>query len=479
MKKRLALGIILMLGLACYAGTLQAGQKLPVSSHPATDAYPGWKLATQCWSFHKYTFYEAVDKTAALGVDWIEAFPGQKLGGPHPDSAKFGPGMSKKLQKAVKQKLDDADVRLINFGVVGLPNNEKKCRQVFEFAEEMGIQTIVSEPPMEAMKMIDGLCQEYGIKVAIHNHPKPSTYWNPDTVLKAVKGCSKMVGACADTGHWVRSGIDPLKALKKLEGRIVSLHFKDIKDGHDVPWGTGEGKARALLEELDRQGFEGVFSIEYEHNWLHSMPSIRKCARFFGEVSRDLHGDGWKPVFGPELSNAIMQEGAWKWKDGVLAPTGHGDIWTKAKYGDFVFDLEFKLADGTNSGVFLRCGSLSNWLHTAIEVQVLDSYGRKNPGRHDCGAIYDCLAPKSNTVKKPGEWNHYTITCKDNMIYVVLNDTQIIKMDLNRWEKPHRNPDGTKNKFNNAYKNMPRKGHLGLQYHGQPIYYRNLKVKEL
>ena len=124
-----------------------------------------------------------------------------------------------------------------------------------------------------------------------------------------------------------------------------------------------------------------------------------------------------------------------------------------------MLDLEFKLEKNTNSGVFLRTGDVVEWLHTAIEVQVLDSYGKKEAEREDCGAIFDCLAPSMNAVNPPGEWNHYTITCKGSMITVVLNGHQVIAMDLNRWTEAHKNPDGTPNKFNTAYKDMPRVGH--------------------
>ena len=105
----------------------------------------------------------------------------------------------------------------------------------------MGIKTLVSEPAEDAFDTLDKLCEEYGINVAIHNHPKPSIYWDPDTVLKVCKGRSKRIGACADTGHWARSGFDPIECIKKLEGRIISFHLKDLNkkaaDAHDVPWG--------------------------------------------------------------------------------------------------------------------------------------------------------------------------------------------------------------------------------------------------
>jgi hypothetical protein len=84
-----------------------------------------------------------------------------------------------------------------------------------------------------------------------------------------------------------------------------------------------------------------------------------------------------------------------------------------------------------------------------------------------------------NAVKAPGEWNRYTITARGNMITVVLNGERIIEMDLNRWTEAHKNPDGTPNKFNTAYKDMPRAGHIGLQYHGHPVQYRNLRILTL
>jgi sugar phosphate isomerase/epimerase len=228
---------------------LVCGQsKLFAEGHPATDAYNGWRLGIQAWTFNRYSFYEAIDKTASLGLDWIEAYPNQRLSDEHGD-AKMGHDMAKELRKEVKQKLAESGVRLVNYGVVGLPNDEKQCRKVFDFAKDMGIETIVSEPPEDAFDMLDELCKEYKIKLAVHNHPKPSHYWNPDTVLKVCKGRSKWIGACADTGHWVRSKLDPVECLKKLEGRIVSVHFKELIDGHDTVWGTGAKRAEPLLKE--------------------------------------------------------------------------------------------------------------------------------------------------------------------------------------------------------------------------------------
>jgi hypothetical protein len=112
-------------------------------------------------------------------------------------------------------------------------------------------------------------------------------------------------------------------------------------------------------------------------------------------------------------------------------------------------------------------------------VQVLDSYGKEPPDKHDCGAISDCLEPSVNAVRPPWEWNRYVITCEGSRIGVVLNGTAILDMDLDRWSDAGRNPDGTPNKFETAYREMPREGHLGLQDHGHPVWYRNVRVQRL
>ena len=252
----------------------------------------GWRLGCQAYSFNRFTFEEAVDKNVSLGLHYIEMYPGQKLSEAAPD-LKTDQSMSGEIRKAVKQRLKDSGVKLVNYGVCGLSNDEPACRKTFEFAKDMGIETLVSEPKFEALDLIEKLCDEYEINLAIHNHPEPSVYWNYETVLKHCKGRSKRIGACADTGHWMRSGINPLAAIKALEGRIISFHFKDLnkygrQGSHDVPWGTGEADVKALLAEIHRQKLEAVFSIEYEHNWLESLPEIAESVAYFDKVAAGL-----------------------------------------------------------------------------------------------------------------------------------------------------------------------------------------------
>ena len=481
MNKKMKVTVGMLVFALCFCGLQKAN----------AVGKEDWKLGMQAYSFNRFTFFEAVDKNAALEMKYIECYPGQTLSKGKPD-VKMDHNMSSADRKLTLQKLRESGVTLMNYGVVGLPNNEAECRKVFDFAKEMGIETIVSEPPEDAFDLIDRLCEEYKINVAIHNHPKPSHYWDPDTVLKVCKGRSKRIGACADTGHWMRSGVDPLEAVKKLGAakRIISFHFKDLNEfgnrgAHDVPWGTGDGQAGAILAELDRQKFKGVFSIEYEHNWLNSMPEISKCVAFFRKTAAELSDVRFSRLFRRNLSNTLMEPDSWAFNaDRVLAPTpdGHGTIWTKERYGNFILELDFKVPEKGNSGVFIRGADLKNWIHTTIEIQI---HATTDGAKHgQCGAVYDCLSPSKDATKKPGEWNHYAITCLDNKIYVNLNGEDIIDMDMNLWTEAGRNPGppvaaGTRNKFRYAYKDMAREGHIGLQYHGNMIWFRDLRIKSL
>jgi sugar phosphate isomerase/epimerase len=262
----------------------RGSQEVPGPAFDATGAPDaekiGWRLGTQAYTFNSLTFFDAVDKTAALGLKYIEAYPGQKISSSIDE--KFGPDVKSETAEAIKAKLKEKGVKLVNFGVTGIPNKEEDARKLFDWAKSMGIETIVTESTPE---FLDKLCNEYGISAALHNHPNS---WPPEKVLKACEGKSNRIGSCADTGHWMRRDIKPLEGIQMLKGRIVCLHLKDLNEfkGHDVPWGTGKGDLKAVLAELHKQGFKGVFSIEYETKY--SMADLAACVKFLNDTAKEL-----------------------------------------------------------------------------------------------------------------------------------------------------------------------------------------------
>ena len=186
---------------------------------------------------------------------------------------------------------------------------------------------------------------------------------------------------------------------------------------------------------------------------------------------------------GKGLDKWTLVPGAWEIeKDGILAGKGKENIWTNERYGDFILDLEFRLPPNGNSGVFFRTADVKDEVQTGIEVQLFDSYtrgGTYDVTKGSCGAVYACQAPSRNVVNKPMEWNRMTIAAIANWINVTLNDVPIVDMDLDRWTEAHKNPDGSQNKFNTAYKDTARSGYIGFQYHNNPVWFRNVRIVPL
>jgi sugar phosphate isomerase/epimerase len=254
---------------------------------PPAGTVGGFLLGCQAYSFNRYTAFEAVQKTAEAGGVVIEFFPGQKL---RPDAdTKLDPNTPDTDLDALKAHLAKYGVRPVAFGVTGLGRDEASNRKTFEFARKLGLRTITSEPDPAGMDNIEKLVKEFDIRVAIHNHPKRANdpnyrYWDPQYVLSLVKGRDPRIGSCADTGHWVRSGIKPADALKVLRGRVMSSHLKDLNEfapnAHDVPYGMGVSDIPAVLRELRSQKFDGHLSVEYEYHWESSVPEIAQCVGF-------------------------------------------------------------------------------------------------------------------------------------------------------------------------------------------------------
>jgi sugar phosphate isomerase/epimerase len=270
-------------GLGLLANGRRAAAYLAAGSPAAAKI--GWRLGCETWTFHRFPLYEVIEKVASLRLHWIETGAGFQI--ERHSSAGIDAGMPAGARRELLKRLSDAGIKLVSYW----PRDFG--RRQWDFAKELGVEGLIGEPKEEEFDAIEKLCDEYALNFAIHNHPKSqSHYWNPDTVLRVCKGRSKRIGACCDTGHWLRSGIRPLDAVKKLEGRIISFHFKDLNkagmDGHDVPWGTGVLDARDLLAEVYRQNLKTVCYVEYEYDWDNNLPEVAQCVEFFDRTAAEL-----------------------------------------------------------------------------------------------------------------------------------------------------------------------------------------------
>ena len=229
----------------------------------------------------------------------------------------------------------------------------------------------------------------------------------------------------------------------------------------------------------------------FQRNSLISMPAAlfaallaaclaRPAAAADNELTAQEKRDGWVLLLDGRSSDGWVTGGkpppAANIQDGAINPYKAGAYVTyhKEPLADFVLSCDFKVSSGANSGLFFRVANQADPVQTGFEMQVFDSAGRPL-GKHTCGAIYDAQAPSANAMKPAGEWNHIVLTADRNIVKVVLNGQQVI----DRWTEPGKNPDGTKNKFKTALKDFPRQGHIGFQDHGQPVGFKNVKVKKL
>lgn len=275
--------LVLLAGIAfssCSSGTTSSNTVQVEDNVQDSVGYPeehlNWKLGAQAYTFRLYTFAEALEKIDSADLRYVEAFPGQTVGAGNEE--KLNHTLSEEGKKLVKKLLNDHHITLHAFGVVNGKDAEE-WEQIFAFAKDMGVKVINCEPKAEHLDIVSALCDQYDIRAAIHNHPTPSTYWDPEVVLKALEGRSPKMGAAADVGHWMRSGLDPVACLQKLEGKVIHSHFKDLnafgeKEAHDVHWGTGKLPINEVIEELKRQNFDGMLSAEYEYNWENNQSDV-------------------------------------------------------------------------------------------------------------------------------------------------------------------------------------------------------------
>lgn len=220
-----------------------------------------------------------------------------------------------------------------------------------------------------------------------------------------------------------------------------------------------------------------IFSVNSTNGQNKNSPALKHP---------DTSLEGWTDLFDNSLSNAIYPEGVWSNINGIITATKDEALWSEKKYDDFILDLEFKNADSTNSGVIVHASDMKNWIPNSVEIQIADDFSKiwsSSPPSWQCGAVFGHQAATKHAVKKPGEWNRYTITCIGKKIWVVLNDELVNEFDMSLYTSAKTNPDGSEIPawLSNPLAQLPLHGHIGFQgkHAGAPIYFRNIKIKEL
>ncbi|MBC7508309.1 MAG: sugar phosphate isomerase/epimerase [Ferruginibacter sp.] len=288
MKKTILPFLLLAIFFAACNNAAQktAAETDSASTSSAVDPARDWKFGIALWTFHTVNFPESLDKVDSAGLSYIEPNTFHKAGPALKDTL-VGQLSADGIDK-LKALISKKGLKVESIYVNG-DSTLQSWKKQFDIAKQLGVIFVTTEPPLNMWDSIDSLAGAYGIKVAIHEHWKGmSHYWNPDTVLLAIKNHPNF-GACADLGHWPKSGINPVEGIKKLSGHIIAIHLKDIAAFNDptlkdVPAGTGVVDFPAIFAELKKQNFKGHIYIERDAEDLPSnLPSVIKTVKYYND----------------------------------------------------------------------------------------------------------------------------------------------------------------------------------------------------
>ena len=238
----------------------------------ADDPYRGLPIGVQSFSLRNYNVVEAIRHIQGMGLHFVEFF-----------SKHLSPAATDKQLAENRQLLERAKVSISAHGVNRFSKDDAANRKVFEFAKRAGIRNITANPTPDSFDSLDKLVAEYNIRIAIHNHGPGALYDTIASVKKAVKGRHKLIGACVDTGHFIRSKEDPVKAVHELGPRVFGVHMKDEakqeKKSHNVVIGSGHLDVLGLFKGLKKVGFpaDGSLSLEYESNPANPIDDMKQC----------------------------------------------------------------------------------------------------------------------------------------------------------------------------------------------------------
>ena len=245
----------------------------------------GFKLGIQLYSLRGFQRDRALQYASDLGFEQVEFYSGML-----PIDA------SQEEVVATRKKVSDLGMSISAHGVNRLSKDADENRKVFEFAKTLGIPTITADPDPDSFDNLDELVREFDIRVAIHNHGPRHRYNKAVDVLNAIEGHDERIGACADLGHYIRSGQGAVEVIRLLQGRLFGIHLKDFAEMQDrtkgVILGKGHLDVEGVFRSLKQVGFpeDGAISLEYEENPQDPIEDIRQCVPVAKEAMSKVAG---------------------------------------------------------------------------------------------------------------------------------------------------------------------------------------------
>jgi sugar phosphate isomerase/epimerase len=236
------------------------------------SAWGGWQIGVQSYSLREFNVHDAVRHIQGMGIHFVEFY-----------SKHLDLNASDDKIAEVRKLLEEADIKLNAHGVNSFTKDHEANRKIYAFAKKAGIRNITANPSPDSFDSLGKLCEEFDIRIAIHNHGPKDRYNKISDVVNALKDRHPHIGACVDTGHFIRSKEDPVKAVRELKGRVFAVHLKDDEkqDGgtHNVILGKAHLDVPGMFQALKETHFpkDGSISLEYEANPANPIDDMKAC----------------------------------------------------------------------------------------------------------------------------------------------------------------------------------------------------------
>lgn len=256
-------------GAMALGGGLSAAPNKDRGDEPEKIDWGGFKMGIQSYSMRGFKVEKAIEECKKLQLYYWESFKDHL-------PITTVPGEVAKEKELLKNN----GITLLAYGVLSFDENETNARQYFDYAKAMGIETLSANPKKTegTFKLLDKLVEEYGVNIAIHNHGPGADYDKIDDVVKAIKDHHERIGACVDTGHYLRSSESPVEAIERLKGRVYGCHLKDVKDTKVFKiLGEGDLDVLGCLKALKAQNYQHVLALEYEEHPENPVPDLEIC----------------------------------------------------------------------------------------------------------------------------------------------------------------------------------------------------------
>ncbi|HEV3137592.1 MAG TPA: sugar phosphate isomerase/epimerase family protein [Pirellulales bacterium] len=268
------------LGVAAGAAAAVGTRSIARAASEPSNKYGGFNLGLQSYTLRSFKVDQALEEIKNLGLHSVEFTDGH-----------FSVKSSDADVEAMKSKTQALGIKIMGHGVNPFTKDHDANRRWFEFAKKAGIRNLSADPTEDAFDSLDKLCEEYKIRIAIHNHGPYARYNKVTDVLTAIKGHHPLIGACADLGHYIRSAEDPVRVVNLLEGRLFGVHLKDFAEQKaktkGVILGQGHLDVEGVFRALRKVNFpaDGCLSLEYEENPQDPLADVKQCLAVASEAA--------------------------------------------------------------------------------------------------------------------------------------------------------------------------------------------------